>query len=81
MRECKHSRDAINFTNMLNQVSFRFASENIKICSGMNSATKIATKITKIRKNTKFREAIDKTFDRKMQIRGKICCTFFLFNY
>ena len=29
--------------------------------------------------NTKFREAIDKTFDRKMQIRGRICCTYFLF--
>ena len=29
--------------------------------------------------NTKFREAIDKTFGRKMQIRGRICCTYFLF--
>ena len=64
---------------MLYQVSFRFASEKIEICSGMNSATKTATKIAKITKNKKFREAIDKTFDRKMQIRGRICCTYFLF--
>ena len=79
MRECKHSRDATNFTNMLYQVSFRFASEKIERCSGMNSATKTATKIAKITKNKTFREAIDKTFDRKMQIRGRICCTYFLF--
>ena len=61
--------------------SFRFASEKIEICSGMNSATKIVTKIAKITKNTKFWEAIDKTFDRKLQIRGRICCIYFLFYF
>ena len=79
MRECKHSRDASNFTNTLYQVSFRFASEKIEICSGMNPAKKIATKVAKITKTTKFREAIDKTFDGKMQIRGRICCTYFIY--
>ena len=54
MKECKHSRDATNFTNVLYQVSFRFASEKVEICSGMNSASKTATKIAKITKMQNF---------------------------
>ena len=46
-----------------------------------DSAKKIATKVAKITKTTKFREAIDKTFDGKMQIRGRICCTYFIYLY
>lgn len=42
----------------------------------MNSATKIVTKVAKITKSTKFWEAIDKAFDRKMQIRGRNCCIY-----